>query len=149
MSLTFRKSVTFVSYEFPGRWLWKLPSSGMWRRVALLRTDVSEKRIITIKGLLTFQASLFFSTWWWGRYVPPKHWFLQEPCGVTFQKTAFFAMFLCTLLNKNYITFKFLIIHQPRQIWGLHWIVQKLLYHILGPLPWQMYVQILTDALYI
>jgi hypothetical protein len=40
-----------------------MPSSGVLRRVALVRTD-----------------------------VPPKSWFLQVPHGVTSQKTAFFTI---------------------------------------------------------
>jgi hypothetical protein len=30
------------------------------------------------------------SPWWWRRYVPPKRQFLQEPHGITSQKTALF-----------------------------------------------------------
>jgi hypothetical protein len=37
-------------------------------------------------------SSLIFSPWWWRWYVPPKHRFLQEPHGLTFQKTAFFIV---------------------------------------------------------
>jgi hypothetical protein len=35
-------------------------------------------------------ACRFLSLWWWRRYIPPKRWFLQEPHGVTTQKTPFF-----------------------------------------------------------
>jgi hypothetical protein len=31
--------------EFPGRWLWGMSYSGMWYRVALVKTDVSKERI--------------------------------------------------------------------------------------------------------
>jgi hypothetical protein len=48
-----------------------MASSGMLRRVALVRTDVSED----------FSA-----------YFPPKRRLLQEPHGVTFQKTPFFIV---------------------------------------------------------
>jgi hypothetical protein len=80
----------------------------MWRRVTLRGTDVSEERIASISvtrinelgttlavtsnwgTLLTFLGRRFLWPWWWRWYVPPKHMFLQEPNGVTFQMTAFF-----------------------------------------------------------
>jgi hypothetical protein len=34
--------------RFPRRWLWRMSSSGMWRRVELVWTDVSEERINSI-----------------------------------------------------------------------------------------------------
>jgi hypothetical protein len=37
-------------------------------------------------------ARRFLSPWLWRRYVPPKHPFLQEPHGVTSQKTPFFKV---------------------------------------------------------
>jgi hypothetical protein len=33
---------------FSRRWLWRMPSSGMWHRVALVRNDVSEERTASI-----------------------------------------------------------------------------------------------------
>jgi hypothetical protein len=50
--------------------------------------------------LLTFVPRRLLSPWLWKPYVPPKRRFLQEPCGVISQKTAFFivndvAMMLC------------------------------------------------------
>jgi hypothetical protein len=50
-------------------------SSEMLRRVALVRTDVSDERIASIKVTI---------------HIPPKRLFLQEPHNVTSQKTAFF-----------------------------------------------------------
>jgi hypothetical protein len=41
-------------------------------------------------------ACWFLSPWWWMRYIPPKCEFLQEPHGVTSQKTAFFILLQCT-----------------------------------------------------
>jgi hypothetical protein len=41
-------SKSFVRLRFPRRWLWWLSSSGRWRRVALIRADVSEDRIASI-----------------------------------------------------------------------------------------------------
>jgi hypothetical protein len=37
-----------VRFDVPRRWLWRMPSSGMWRRVNLVGTDVSEERIACI-----------------------------------------------------------------------------------------------------
>jgi hypothetical protein len=81
---------------------WRVPSSGMSGRVALVRTDVSEERgasiirVTRIGGLGTTLAVTsnrrFLSPWWWRRYVPPKRRFLQEPHGVTSQKMAFFIV---------------------------------------------------------
>jgi hypothetical protein len=53
---------------------WRMSSSGMLRRVALVGTDVT-----------------LMLPWWWRRQVPPKSQFLQEPYGVTSQKTPFFT----------------------------------------------------------
>jgi hypothetical protein len=80
-------------------------------RMALIRSDVSEElsasiitetRISEIETLavssnrLTLRRSAavywFLSPWLWRRYVPPKRLFLQEPLGVTFQKTPFFIV---------------------------------------------------------
>jgi hypothetical protein len=36
-----------------------------------------------------------------GRYIPPKCWFLEEPHGITSQKTAFFMFFS----SKRYFIF--------------------------------------------
>jgi hypothetical protein len=75
----------------------------MLRRVALVRADVSEKlgasfiRVTRISELETTLAvtssvpsSPIIAPWWRRRYVPPKRQFLQEPHGVTSQKTSFF-----------------------------------------------------------
>jgi hypothetical protein len=39
-----------------------------------------------------FLVHRFLSPWWRRRQVPPKRWFLQEPHGVTTQKTPFFVV---------------------------------------------------------
>jgi hypothetical protein len=57
-----------------------MPSPGMWNRVDLVKTDVSEKRVA---------------------HVPPKLPFLQNPHGAALQKTAFFILFEVT--NKRYV----------------------------------------------
>jgi hypothetical protein len=74
-------------------------------RVALVRTDVSEEhsasiiRATVISELGTLAVTIIrrtlrinTSSWWWRLSFPPKHRFLQEPHGVTFQKTAFFIV---------------------------------------------------------
>jgi hypothetical protein len=78
-------------------------SSGLLRRVALVRTDVSEEsdasfmRVTKIGELGTTQAATSnrrtlrrkISS---QRQVPSKRRFLQEPHGVTTQKTPFFTV---------------------------------------------------------
>jgi hypothetical protein len=39
---------------------------------------------------LLYLAHRIFPTWWWRRYIPQERRFLQDPDGVTSQKTAFF-----------------------------------------------------------
>jgi hypothetical protein len=66
-------------------------SSGMLHRVALVRTDGSEElsaafiRATKIGELGTMLAAT-------SNRRSPKHWFLQEPHGVTSQKTPFFIV---------------------------------------------------------
>jgi hypothetical protein len=70
-------------------------SFGLLRRVALVRTDVSEEpgasfiRVTKIGELGTTQAAT--SNRRTLRSVPPTRRFLQEPHGVTTQKTPFFT----------------------------------------------------------
>jgi hypothetical protein len=97
---------------------WRMVSSALLRRVALVRTDVSEEpgpsfiRVTKISELGTTQAAtsnrrtlrrntmqlvlflvhLFLSPWWRRLQVPPKRRFLQEPHGITTQKTPFFIV---------------------------------------------------------
>jgi hypothetical protein len=95
---------------------WRMMSSGILRHVALVRTDVSEKpgasfiRVTRIGELGTTQAATsnrhtlrrntkvlflvhrFLSPWWRRRQVPPQRRYLQEPQGVTSQKTPFFIV---------------------------------------------------------
>jgi hypothetical protein len=77
-----------------------MASSGMLRRVALVRTDVSKElsasfiKVTRIGELGTTLA------------VPPKRLFLQEPQGVTSQKTPFSThnnVFIL-LCNNNVVT---------------------------------------------
>jgi hypothetical protein len=96
---------------------WRMTSSGMLRRVDLVRTKVSEElsasiiRVTRIGELgvlaitrnrrtlrintfvfVAFVVHQFLSPWWWRRYVPLKRQFLQEPQGITSQKTPFFIV---------------------------------------------------------
>jgi hypothetical protein len=59
-------------------------SYGTLPRVALARTDVSEE-LSNLFIRVTRIGEL-------GKMVPPKHLFLQEPHGVTSQKTPFFIV---------------------------------------------------------
>jgi hypothetical protein len=81
-----------------------MPSSGMWRRVGLMWTDISEEHIASIfrveksaserdtsSHLLTLVPRLrIFLSWRWRRNVLPKRRFTQDLHGTTSQKTAFF-----------------------------------------------------------
>jgi hypothetical protein len=78
-------------------------SSGMLRRATLVRTDFSEEpsaKIIRVKRIgergttlaVTSNRRMLRRNIMWGRYVPPKRQFLQEPHDVTYQKTAFFVL---------------------------------------------------------
>jgi hypothetical protein len=69
----------------------------MLRRVAVVRTDVSEEfsaSIIRVRWLLVtanaVPISPIVATLLMTGIVPPKRWFLQEPHGVTTQKTTSF-----------------------------------------------------------
>jgi hypothetical protein len=85
----------------------RMASSGMLRRVALVRTDVSEELSVpfSVCWLLvtaTFLVHRFLSPWRRRSLVTPKGWFLQEPHGVTSQKTPFFAV---TAVKTSNLTF--------------------------------------------
>jgi hypothetical protein len=73
-------------------------SSGMLRRVALVRTDVSEElsaeiiRVTRIDEPVTTLAVTSNRRTLRRRYVPPKRRFLEEPQVVTSQKTKFFIV---------------------------------------------------------
>jgi hypothetical protein len=47
----FRDCVNTCSMRFARRWPWRMPSYGMWRRVDLVWTDVSEERIASISRI--------------------------------------------------------------------------------------------------
>jgi hypothetical protein len=101
---------------------WRIPSPGMLRHVALVRTNVSvESSASIIRGtrlgelnsmrrlpvrLTLFLVHRFSSPWWWRCHIPPKRRFLQEPHGVTSQKTPFFISdIICTMdasINLNW-----------------------------------------------
>jgi hypothetical protein len=75
----------------------------MLRRVALVITDVSEEpsasfiRVTRIGELVTTLATTINR-----RVVPPKRRFLQEPHGVTSQKTPFFIVTAVKTSNLRY-----------------------------------------------
>jgi hypothetical protein len=91
-------------------------SSGLLRRVALVRTDVLEEpgaffiRVTKIGELGTTQAAPIFVTLMEAP-VPPKRRFLQEPHGVTTQKTPFFIV---TAVKTSNLIYRKLIMINPR-----------------------------------
>jgi hypothetical protein len=114
-----------------------MPSSVVLRRVALVRTDVSEERtasIIRMKRigeLWTLSVTSNRRTLWRNTSInyssspilitltmaaiPPKRRFLQKPRGVTFQKTAFFIVTIVTTSNVAYFNiFSRLRLRLPR-----------------------------------
>jgi hypothetical protein len=75
-----------------------MPSSGMWRRVDLVWTDVS---VECITSIFRVEKSANEEPAWAGgcrllslRYIPPKRRLTQDLHGVTSQKTAFFILWL-------------------------------------------------------
>jgi hypothetical protein len=65
----------------------------MLRRVDLVRSDISEDRstsIIIVTRIGELGTTLAITSNWRTHYVPMKNRFLQEPRGVTSQKTSFF-----------------------------------------------------------
>jgi hypothetical protein len=75
----------------------RMPSSGTWCHVDLVRTDVLEERIASIFRVEKYSSKepawaggSSFQPWRWRRYIPPKRQFTQDLHGVTSQKTVFF-----------------------------------------------------------
>jgi hypothetical protein len=73
--------------RFSRRWLWRMPSSGMLRRVALTRACCEEMLQLLFTPNVVPSSPIPFM-WCWRRHIPPKRRFLQESRGITSQKTA-------------------------------------------------------------
>jgi hypothetical protein len=71
----------------------RIPSSGMWRRVDLVSTDVSEERIASILRVNKFRARNQCDQ------VAPKRRPTQDLQGATSQKTAFFIVTAVNFIN--------------------------------------------------
>jgi hypothetical protein len=93
-------------------YLWRMPFSGMWCRVDLVWTDVSEERIASI---FRIEKSAFNEPAWAGGYsllhlltlVPRTRNFLPWRCrryGATSQKTAFFIVTAVKTSNLTDVT---------------------------------------------
>jgi hypothetical protein len=83
----------------------RMPFSGMWCRVDLVWTDVSEERIASCNHLLPLvPRSWIFLPWRWSRYVLPKRRFTQDLHCATFQNTAFFIV---TTVTTSTVTFSY------------------------------------------
>jgi hypothetical protein len=107
MSPSCRQMVSCRFALFP----WRKVSSGMLRRVALVRTDVSLRRntkyffaayVGCYLQLVLFLVHRFLSPSWRRCQVPPKRRFLQESHGVTSQKTPFFIVTAVKTSNSTY-----------------------------------------------
>jgi hypothetical protein len=109
----------------------------MLRRVALIRTDVSEETIATIVRLTRIGELGTTLAVTGKRYVPPNRRFLQEQHGVTSQKTTIFIVtavktsnltLLSLVLRCNYIATEIIVVFCSktgalRQSVGMHeWI---------------------------
>jgi hypothetical protein len=71
-------SVRFVVVlRFSQRWLWRIPSSGMWRSVDLVWTDVSEERIasLTVRSMHRWTGH---RDWGSSQQYEQRGWFLSQ-----------------------------------------------------------------------
>jgi hypothetical protein len=66
---------------------WDVTLYGSSKNLVFLR---SVRRLLVTANVVP--SSPILVIWWWRRYVPPKRQFLQEPHGVTSQKTPFFIV---------------------------------------------------------
>jgi hypothetical protein len=86
------KHMFMEDMRFPRRWLWRMASYGMWRRVALVRTDVSEGlssvRLLLITDSVVPNSPIFVTLMKEALSSSEKS-VLQESNGVTSQKTSF------------------------------------------------------------
>jgi hypothetical protein len=71
-----------------------MPSSGMWRRVGLVKTDVSKERVASIFRIEKIYASEEKCYEAPNRLssIPSKLRFLQDPHGITSQNTTFLRL---------------------------------------------------------
>jgi hypothetical protein len=82
-----------------------MSSSAMWRRVARVRTDVSEEHGLHHQGDKNRRAGNVNSNYQpksTAKNIPPKHRFLQETHDVTSQKPALFAAIAMKTSNLTY-----------------------------------------------
>jgi hypothetical protein len=104
-----------VRFEVLTRWPWTMASSGMLRRVALVRTDVSEELSASIsfrRLLVTANVpnSPILVTLMMEALSSSKSRFLQEPHGVTSQKTPFFGLYTCLRFRNCWFPFQLLLL---------------------------------------
>jgi hypothetical protein len=105
----------------------RMPSSGMWRRVDIVLTDVSEERIASIFRVekIANEAATIYPCWFidrgflipwsWRRYDPPKRRLTPFLHGATSQKTAFFIV--TAVKTSNLTTWMSIVIISSRKIW--------------------------------
>jgi hypothetical protein len=100
--------------RFSHRWLWRVSSSGIWRRVVRwVSTYVLEEHIASIFRVEeTGSANQRLRPWRWRRYVPPKRRLkLNGLHGVISQKMILFKNALISRKNHRYILQSFRKIH--------------------------------------
>jgi hypothetical protein len=101
---------------------WRMSSSGMWRRVDIVLTDVSEEHIASIFRVAAVTCSRWFFAhrilipWRWRWYIALKRRLTQYLHGLTSQKTAFFIVTAVKISNLTYLTSGSILFDVYRQI---------------------------------
>jgi hypothetical protein len=102
-----------VTFEISRRWLWRMPSSWMWRRV-----DIVCSHLLTLGPRSRIFSFFVLLPWRWRQYVPAKRRFMLYLHGAISQKTAFLRRLVLPRTSCPYeITLSCLCV--PLIVWGL------------------------------